>query len=180
MKTYTQVVVIGGGVVGASVLYHLTKIGWTDVMLLEKHELTSGSTWHAAGGVHTYNSDANVSRLQKYTIDLYHEIERINFADYTRRFLLPYLLQRGLATNRADLVAATDLEKYTDALHENPKVRVQFCDDDFVLTPEDIAWFRSTFGDRRVEYQSGGHLGNLYLPTVQENLVKQFSDHLTK
>jgi dimethylglycine dehydrogenase len=76
MKTHTQVVIVGGGVVGASVLYHLTKIGWTDVMLLEKHELTSGSTWHAAGGVHTYNSDANVSRLQKYTIDLYHEIER--------------------------------------------------------------------------------------------------------
>ncbi|MEP6702493.1 MAG: FAD-dependent oxidoreductase, partial [Betaproteobacteria bacterium] len=78
MKTHTRVVVIGGGVVGASVLYHLTKIGWTDVMLLEKHELTSGSTWHAAGGVHTYNSDANVSRLQKYTIDLYQEIERIS------------------------------------------------------------------------------------------------------
>ncbi|MGI8896452.1 MAG: GcvT family protein [Casimicrobiaceae bacterium] len=78
MKTHTQVVIIGGGVVGASVLYHLTKIGWTDVLLLEKHELTSGSTWHAAGGVHTYNSDANVSRLQKYTIDLYHEIEGIS------------------------------------------------------------------------------------------------------
>ena len=76
MKTHTQVVIVGGGVVGASVAYHLTKIGWTDVMLLEKHELTSGSTWHAAGGVHTYNSDANVSLLQKYTIDLYHEIER--------------------------------------------------------------------------------------------------------
>ena len=78
MKTHAKVVIIGGGVVGASVLYHLTKIGWTDVMLVEKHELTSGSTWHAAGGVHTYNSDANVSRLQKYTIDLYHEIERIS------------------------------------------------------------------------------------------------------
>src|SRR4051812_38935621 len=63
MKAQTRVVVIGGGVVGASVLYHLTKIGWSDVMLLEKHELTSGSSWHAAGGVHTYNSDANVSRL---------------------------------------------------------------------------------------------------------------------
>ena len=78
MKTHAQVVVIGGGVVGASVLYHLTKIGLTDVLLLEKHELTSGSTWHAAANVHTYNSDANVSRLQKYTIDLYHEIERIS------------------------------------------------------------------------------------------------------
>ena len=78
MKSHSQVVIIGGGVVGASVLYHLTKIGWTDVLLLEKNELTSGSTWHAAGGVHTYNSDANVSRLQKYTIDLYREIEQIS------------------------------------------------------------------------------------------------------
>ncbi|MBM3525997.1 MAG: FAD-dependent oxidoreductase, partial [Alphaproteobacteria bacterium] len=78
MKSHVRAVVIGGGVVGASVLYHLTKIGWTDVMLLEKHELTSGSTWHAAAAVHTYNSDANVSRLQKYTIDLYREIEAIS------------------------------------------------------------------------------------------------------
>ncbi len=78
MKTEIRVAVVGGGVVGASVLYHLTKLGWTDVALFEKHELTSGSTWHAAASVHTYNSDANVSRLQKYTIDLYREIERIS------------------------------------------------------------------------------------------------------
>ncbi|MGH6815017.1 MAG: NAD(P)/FAD-dependent oxidoreductase, partial [Hyphomicrobiaceae bacterium] len=78
MKNQARVVVIGGGVVGASVLYHLTKLGWTDVVLLEKHELTSGSTWHAAAGVHTYNADANVSKLQKYTIDLYRELERLS------------------------------------------------------------------------------------------------------
>ena len=78
MKSHVRVAVIGGGVVGASVLYHLTKTGWTDIMLLEKHELTSGSTWHAAASVHTYNSDANVSKLQKYTIDLYREIEAIS------------------------------------------------------------------------------------------------------
>ncbi|GAB4167936.1 MAG: FAD-dependent oxidoreductase [Thalassobaculales bacterium] len=78
MKTEIRVAVIGGGVVGASVLYHLTKLGWTDIALFEKHELTSGSTWHAAASVHTYNSDANVSRLQKYTIDLYREIEAIS------------------------------------------------------------------------------------------------------
>ncbi len=78
MKTEYRVAVIGGGVVGASILYHLTKLGWTDIALFEKHELTSGSTWHAAASVHTYNSDANVSKLQKYTIDLYREIERIS------------------------------------------------------------------------------------------------------
>jgi dimethylglycine dehydrogenase len=78
VRTEAHAVVIGGGVVGASVLYHLTKLGWCDVVLLEKHELTSGSTWHAAAGVHTYNSDANISKLQKYTIDLYREIESIS------------------------------------------------------------------------------------------------------
>ena len=76
MKSSAQVVVIGGGVVGASVLYHLTKAGWTDVMLLERRELTAGSTWHAAGGMHTLNGDPNVARLQQYTIQLYEEIEK--------------------------------------------------------------------------------------------------------
>ncbi|MBS0364835.1 MAG: GcvT family protein [Proteobacteria bacterium] len=78
MKSSARAVVIGGGVVGASVLYHLAKIGWTDVVLLEKSELTSGSTWHAAGGMHTFNGEANISRLQKYTIDLYREIEALS------------------------------------------------------------------------------------------------------
>lgn len=75
MRTTTRAAIIGGGVVGASVLYHLAKAGWSDVVLIEKNELTSGSTWHAAGGVTTLNSDANVSRLQKYTFDLYRELE---------------------------------------------------------------------------------------------------------
>ncbi|MFN6118840.1 MAG: FAD-dependent oxidoreductase [Actinomycetes bacterium] len=75
MKSSTQVVVIGGGVVGASVLYHLTKAGWTDVVLVEKATYTSGSTWHAAGGMHTLNGDPNVARLQQYTVNLYKEIE---------------------------------------------------------------------------------------------------------
>lgn len=77
LKSHTQVVVIGGGVVGCSILYHLTRLGWSDVVLLERKELTAGSTWHAAGGFHTLNGDPNVARLQKYTIDLYHEIEKI-------------------------------------------------------------------------------------------------------
>jgi dimethylglycine dehydrogenase len=78
MKTSARAVVIGGGVVGASVLYHLAKIGWRDVLLLEQSELTAGSTWHAAGGMHTFNGEANISRLQKYTIDLYREIEALS------------------------------------------------------------------------------------------------------
>jgi dimethylglycine dehydrogenase len=77
MKTTTRVVVIGGGVVGCSVLYHLTKLGWSDVMLIERSELTSGSTWHAAGGFHTLNGDTNMAALQGYTIRLYKELEAI-------------------------------------------------------------------------------------------------------
>ncbi len=78
MKTHAQAVVIGGGVVGCSVLYHLTKAGWRDVVLVERSQLTSGSTWHAAGGMHTLNGDPNVAKLQQYTIELYAEIERIS------------------------------------------------------------------------------------------------------
>ena len=78
MQSHAQAVVIGGGVVGCSVLYHLTKAGWTDVVLLERSELTSGSTWHAAGGMHTINGDPNVAKLQQYTIELYDEIEELS------------------------------------------------------------------------------------------------------
>ncbi|KZY47746.1 glycine cleavage system protein T [Roseovarius sp. HI0049] len=77
MKTTTRVAVIGGGVVGCSVLYHLTKLGWSDVMLIERSDLTSGSTWHAAGGFHTLNGDTNMAALQGYTINLYKELEEI-------------------------------------------------------------------------------------------------------
>jgi dimethylglycine dehydrogenase len=78
MKSNVKAVVIGGGVVGASVLYHLTKAGWKDVMLIERDELTCGSTWHAAGGMHTVNGDPNIAKLQQYTINLYKEIEAIS------------------------------------------------------------------------------------------------------
>jgi len=78
MKNEFQAVVIGGGVVGASVLYHLTKAGWKDVVLLERRELTAGSTWHAAGRMHPLNGDPNVARLQQYTINLYEEIEKVS------------------------------------------------------------------------------------------------------
>ncbi len=75
-QTY-RAIVIGGGVVGCSVLYHLAKAGWSDVLLIERSELTSGSTWHAAGGFHTLNGDPNVARLQAYTISLYEELEKM-------------------------------------------------------------------------------------------------------
>lgn len=78
MRSHVRVAVIGGGVVGCSVLYHLTKFGWTDVVLIERSELTSGSTWHAAGGFHTLNADPNIAALQGYTIQLYRELEEIS------------------------------------------------------------------------------------------------------
>lgn len=75
MRSQYRVVVIGGGVVGASVLYHLAKFGWTDVVMLERRRLASGSSWHAAGGIHALNADPNMAALQAYTIDLLSEIE---------------------------------------------------------------------------------------------------------
>ena len=75
MESHAKAVVIGGGVVGCSILFHLAKFGWKDVVLLERNELTSGSSWHAAGQIHTISSDPNISRLQGYTINLYKEIE---------------------------------------------------------------------------------------------------------
>ena len=78
MNSQARVVVIGGGVVGCSVLYHLAKAGWTDVMLIERSELTSGSSWHAAGGFHTLNGDPNVAKLQAYTVALYRELEELS------------------------------------------------------------------------------------------------------
>ncbi|RWB93211.1 FAD-dependent oxidoreductase [Mesorhizobium sp.] len=78
MKSHAKAVVIGGGVVGCSVLYHLAKAGWTDIMLIERSELTSGSSWHAAGGFHTLNGDPNVAKLQAYTVQLYREIEALS------------------------------------------------------------------------------------------------------
>ncbi|MFA3917366.1 GcvT family protein [Ruegeria hyattellae] len=76
MKSHYRVVVIGGGVVGASVLYHLAKLGWSDVCLIERSVLTAGSSWHAAGGIHALNADPNIAALQAYTIDLLPEIEK--------------------------------------------------------------------------------------------------------
>ncbi|MDP6314535.1 MAG: FAD-binding oxidoreductase, partial [Arenicellales bacterium] len=75
MSEHYRVVVIGGGVVGTSVLYHLAKFGWSDVCLLERSVLTAGSSWHAAGGVHALNADPNMAALQAYTIDLLSQIE---------------------------------------------------------------------------------------------------------
>ena len=76
MKTHVQAVVIGGGLVGCSILYHLAKLGWTDVVLLERDELTSGSTWHAAANLHGLHDNNNISKIQYYTMNLYKDLEK--------------------------------------------------------------------------------------------------------
>lgn len=131
MKTHTRVLVIGGGVVGCSVLYHLTKLGWSDVMLVERSELTSGSTWHAAGGFHTLNGDTNMAALQGYTIRLYKELEAITgmscglhhvggitLADTQERF---DMLKAERAKHRymgldTEILSPAEVVKFTDGL----------------------------------------------------------------
>ena len=75
MRTHAQAVVIGGGVIGCSILYHLAKMGWADSILLEHDELTSGSTWHAAANIHGLHDSTNISRIQHYTMNLYNALE---------------------------------------------------------------------------------------------------------
>jgi len=104
MKSHARVVVIGGGVVGCSVLYHLTKLGWTDVVLCERKELTAGSSWHAAGEFHALNSDAAMSRLQAYTAHLYPELQRISGQDIGLH--LPGGLNIAATRERWDLLRA--------------------------------------------------------------------------
>ena len=72
----TKVVVIGGGVAGCSVAYHLAKFGWKDTILLERDQLTSGTTWHAAGLVGQLGASATITKLRKYSLNLYKELEK--------------------------------------------------------------------------------------------------------
>lgn len=133
MKSTAQVVIIGGGVVGCSVLYHLTKRGWSDVMLLERDQLTSGSTWHAAGGFHTLNGDPNVAKLQSYTVNLYKELEAISgqscglhlsagimLADTPERmeFLKTTVAKGRYLGMDTGIISATEAKKYFPLLEE--------------------------------------------------------------
>jgi len=75
MQESAQVVIVGGGIVGCSTAYHLTKMGWKDVVIVEKGELTSGSTWHAAGLVGQLRSERNITRMLQYSVSLYDQLE---------------------------------------------------------------------------------------------------------
>jgi len=76
LPTEASVVIIGGGVVGCSVAYHLAKLGWKDVVLLERKQLTSGTTWHAAGLIGQLRASSNMTKLAKYTQELYFDLEK--------------------------------------------------------------------------------------------------------
>src|SRR5260221_3476511 len=97
MKTHARVVVIGGGVVGVSTLYNLALKGWTDAVLLERAELTAGSTWHAAGLLPLFNMSYTVGQLHKYSVDLYKRLPAETGQDVS--FHVTGNLR--LATNRA-------------------------------------------------------------------------------
>ena len=93
-----RVVVIGGGAVGASSLYHLAKAGWTDCVLLEKNELTAGSTWHAAGNVPTFSTSWSVMNMQRYSTELYRDLARI--ADYPINYHVTGSIRLAHSTER--------------------------------------------------------------------------------
>ena len=125
METHAKVVIIGGGVVGCSILFHLAKFGWKDVVLLERNELTSGSSWHAAGQIHTISSDPNISRLQGYTINLYKEIEETSGHSV------------GLHSTGGFYLASTK-EWYDYLKRERSKARYMGLDQEFI-SPEEVA-----------------------------------------
>ena len=125
LPTHAKVVVVGGGVVGCSILFHLAKFGWKDTVLLERDELTSGSSWHAAGGIHTISSDPNISRLQSYTINLYKEIEELSGQSVG-------LHQTG------GFYAASTKEWYDYLKGERSKARYMRLDQEFI-SPKELA-----------------------------------------
>ncbi|MGV6848956.1 MAG: GcvT family protein [Marinibacterium sp.] len=107
MKTQVQAVVIGGGVIGCSILYHLVKAGWRDVVLLERDELTSGSTWHAAANIHGLHDSTNISRLQHETMRLYARLEEeTGHSCGVMRAGSLYLAQTGAREHQLRLQAA--------------------------------------------------------------------------
>jgi dimethylglycine dehydrogenase len=123
METHARAVIVGGGVVGCSILYHLAKFGCRDAVLLERKELTSGSSWHAAGVIHTINSDPNIARLQGYTIGLYKEIEDIS--EQTRGIHRPGGIYLASTSERLDYLK-----------QERAKARYMGLDADFISLKE--------------------------------------------
>jgi dimethylglycine dehydrogenase len=98
LPSHARVVIIGGGAVGASALYHLAKAGWTDSVLLEKNELTAGSTWHAAGNVPTFSSSWSLMNMQRYSAALYRELGAL--VDYPMNYHVTGSIRLGHSKER--------------------------------------------------------------------------------
>ncbi len=118
LPSAAKVVIIGGGVAGTSCAYHLTKFGWKDVVLLERDQLTSGTTWHAAGLIGQLGASSTITKLRKYSLDLYKELEKTTG------------LSTGLKQNGAITVASSNermqelLRQATTAQLSNVEVEV--------------------------------------------------------
>lgn len=127
MKTSAQVVVIGDRVESCVVLYRLTKLRWSNVMLVERSELSSGSTWHAASGFHTLNGINNKVALQGYTIRLYKDLEKITG--------LSYGLHHVAGVNHADNQDRFDMLLADRAKHRYMGLQTE------IISPKEIATF---------------------------------------
>ena len=149
MKSHARVVVIGGGVVGVSTLYHLVKKGWSDVVLLERSELTAGSTWHAAGLLPLFNMSYTVGQLHKYSVDLYKRLQAETGQDVS--FHVTGNLR--LATN------AARMDEYYKYCGTANTIGVPF----EVITPEQVArlWPLVNLGDGK---ETAKIVGALYHP----------------
>ena len=156
-----KVVVIGGGIAGCSTAYHLAKFGWKDVILLERDQLTSGTTWHAAGLVGQLGATQTITKLRKYSLDLYKELEKITG------------LSTGLKQNGAITVASTKermqelLRQATTAQLSNVEVQVLSKNQtkDLELAAEDL---------RMATRHLGGIVGKVDVEEILGSIFRDF------
>ena len=143
LPTRARVVIIGGGVVGCSVAYHLTRLGWSDVVLLERKQLTSGTTWHAAGLIAQLRATANMTRLAKYSQELYGELEG----------------ETGVATGfrRVGSITVALTEERREELWRQAAMARAFGVEIEEITPDEV-------GARYSHLNLDGVLGGVYLP----------------
>lgn len=143
LPTHARVVIIGGGVIGCSVAYHLAKLGWTDVVLLERKQLTSGTTWHAAGLIAQLRATANMTKLAKYSQELYGNLET----------------ETGVATGfkRVGSITVALTEERREELSRSAGMARSFGVDIEEITPEDI---KARYEHLNIDGVTGG----VYLP----------------
>ena len=143
LPTHARVVIIGGGVIGCSVAYHLTKLGWTDVVLLERKQLTSGTTWHAAGLIAQLRATANMTKLARYSQELYGSLEA----------------ETGVATGfrRCGSITVALTEERREELWRSAAMARAFGVDIEEISPEEV-------GARYPHLNLDGVLGGVYLP----------------